>query len=157
MLFRSVKDAGRFAAYETSIRKEADGKLWAYIHDVRTAAGQRGQGLGIQAFAQQVRAARALGLKRFELWAAGHPGDQTHNGWLTWPKFGFDAPLNRFDLASLPRAYASARTINDLMFLDADEWWAKTGTERSMVFDLGNDSSMMRQFRRYLKKKGLTI
>lgn len=96
-LFLEVKDTGRFETYETSIRTDADGSLWAYLHDVRTAASQRGQGLGIQAFARQVRAARALGLVRFELWAAGHPGDQTHNGWITWAKFGFDAPLNKHD------------------------------------------------------------
>ena len=156
-LYLEVKDTDRFVAYETSIRKDANGSLWAYLHDVRTAAGLRGQGLGLQAFLRQVQMARALGLKRFELWAAGHPGDQTHNGWITWAKFGFDAPLHKDDLAALPRAYASARTVNDIMFLDADDWWAKTGTERSRVFELYDGSSMMRQFRRYLTKKGFTL
>lgn len=156
-LFLEVKDTGRFETYETSIRCDANGSLWAYIHDVRTAPGLGGKGLGIRAFMRQVQAAQALGLTRFELWAAGHPGDQTHNGWLTWPKFGFDAPLNKVDLAALPAAYAWARTVNDIMDLDAHDWWARQGTERSMVFELRDDSSMMRQFRRYLKLKGLSL
>lgn len=156
-LYLEVKDAPRFAAYETSIRTDADGSLWDYLHDVRIAAGLGGQGLGLQAFLRQIQMARALGLTRFELWAAGHPGDQAHNGWITWAKFGFDAPLNKYELAALPRAYATARTVNDIMFLGADDWWAKTGSERSMVFDLYAGSSMMSQFRRYLKKKGYTL
>jgi hypothetical protein len=156
-LFLDVKDAGRFETYETSIRRDADGSLWAYIHDVRTTAGLRGQGLGIRAFVRQVQAAREFGLTRFELWAAGHPGDQTHNGWLTWPKFGFDAPLNRLDLAALPRAYAGARTLNDIMRLKAHAWWAKQGSERAMIFYLRDDSSMMEQFQRYLNEKGLSL
>ncbi len=106
---------------------------------------------------RQVQAAQALGLTRFELWAAGHPGDQTHNGWLTWPKFGFDAPLNKLDLASLPRALARARTLNDIMRLKAHDWWSKQGAERTMIFYLRTDSSMMKQFRWYLSEKGLTL
>ena len=156
-LYLEVKDAGRFESYETSVRRDGDGGLWAYIHEVRTAPGLRGKGLGIRAFMRQVQAAQALRLTRFELWAAGHPGDQTHNGWLTWPKFGFDALLNRLDLAALPRAYAGARTLNDIMRLKAHAWWAKQGAERAMIFYLHDDSSMMEQFRRYLNEKGLTL
>ncbi len=48
-LYLEVHDPARFETYETSIRRDFDGSLWAYIHDVRTAAGLRGQGLGIHA------------------------------------------------------------------------------------------------------------
>jgi len=58
-LYLSVSDP-RFARYETSVRRDANGNLFAYIHHVYVAAGQTGQGYGLRAFLQQVRGALRL-------------------------------------------------------------------------------------------------
>ncbi|MGH9799417.1 MAG: hypothetical protein ACRD82_03555, partial [Blastocatellia bacterium] len=82
-LYLSVDDPARFEAYETSIRQDLNGELYGYIHEVRVAAGQGGQGFGLRAFLRQVAAARTIGLKRFELFAAGDPADTSSNGYYT--------------------------------------------------------------------------
>ena len=104
---------------------------------------------------QQVAGARKLGIRRIELWASGNYNDAGYNGYYTWARFGFDAPLTQRDRRLLPPELAVAQTVNDLIHLGAAEWWKKNGDDRAMMFDLAEDSSMMRVFRAYLKEKGL--
>jgi hypothetical protein len=153
-LYLAVDDPARFEVYETSVRRDARGDLYAYIHEVRTAVGRRGQGLGLQAFRRQVAGARALGVKRFELWAAGNIRDTANNGYYTWARFGFDAPLGN-ERVFLPAQLSAARTINDVILGGGHEWWKQHGSERTMIFDLNDSSSMMQVLRAYLQGKGL--
>jgi hypothetical protein len=154
-LYLTVNDA-RFERYETSVRKDADGSLFAYIHHAYAAAGQSGQGHGVRAFLRQVNAARRLGLKCFELFAAGHPRSTNENGYYVWARFGFDAPLREIERQALPPDLTGATTLNQVMQSGAHRWWKKVGNLRSMVFDLRDESEMMRTFRAYLDEKGIT-
>ncbi len=153
-LYLAVDDSTRFEVYETSVRCDAQGELFAYIHEVRVAVGQGGQGLGIRAFCRQVSGAQSLGIIRFELWAAGDVRDTSHNGYYTWGRFGFDALL-RNEKRFLPFHLSQSQTINDVILSGAQAWWKQHGSERSMVFDLADDSSMMAVLRAYRKEKGL--
>ena len=153
-LYLAVDDPTRFEVYETSVRHDGQGELFAYIHEVRVAVGQGGQGLGIHAFIRQLAGAKALGVTRFELWAAGDVRDKSHNGYYTWARFGFDAPLRNEKLFR-PFHLSQAQTINDVILNGAYAWWKQHGSERSMVFDLADDSSMMAVLRAYRKEKGL--
>lgn len=153
-LYLAVNDPARFEVYETSVRRDAQDTLFAYIHEVRVAVGRSGQGLGIQAFLRQVAGAKALGITRFELWAAGDVRDTSHNGYYTWARFGFDALLGN-EKRFLPARLLQAQTINDLMLRGEHRWWKLHGSERSMVFDLADDSSMMAVLRAYRKEKSL--
>jgi hypothetical protein len=154
-LYLTVSDA-RFDRYETSIRKDEDGSLFAYIHHAYVAAGQRGQGHGARAFLRQVNAARRLGLRRFELFAAGHPSSSDENGYYVWARYGFDAPLRDEEQARLPRPLKGATTINQLVRRGGQKWWKRFGNARSMNFDLADDSEMMSVFRDYLMEKGIS-
>jgi hypothetical protein len=154
-LYLAVGDPARFEVYETSVRRDLRGDLYAYIHEVRTAVGRRGQGLGLEAFRRQVAGARALGVKRFELFAAGDPADISDNGYYTWARFGFDAPLYERERIILPPELSQAVNVNDLMQLGGHRWWFENGGFRSMVFDLSDGSAMMNVFRDYLKEKGI--
>lgn len=153
-LYLAVDDPARFEVYETSVRPDANGELYGYIHEVRAASGQRGQGLGARAFARQVAGARSLGLKRFELWAAGNVRDTSYNGYYTWARFGFDARLAT-ERAFLPPHLRGAKSINELILAGEQQWWKQHGTERTMIFEVHDGSSMMQVFRAYLKEKGL--
>ena len=126
----AVDDPTRFEVYETSVRRDAQGGLFAYIHEVRAAVGQGGHGLGIQAFIRQVAGAKALGITRFELWAAGEHFDRSSNGYYTWARFGFDARLGTEEAASSPWPYLT--TLNQLIQLGGGWWWQRFGNARSM-------------------------
>jgi GNAT superfamily N-acetyltransferase len=51
----------------------------------------QGKGIGLTVFAQQVDAAARAGLTSIKTTAIR---DDTHNGYSTWAKFGYDADLN---------------------------------------------------------------
>ncbi|HEX4947139.1 MAG TPA: hypothetical protein VFZ34_10760 [Blastocatellia bacterium] len=151
-LFLEVRDAARFESYQTSIRQDSDGSLWAFIHEVRVAAGKRGQGLGIAAFAQQAKAAQSLGLTRFELWATGDFFDRANNGYYTWARFGFDAPLTPQQRQSLPASLAGSRTVNEVIRRKGYDWWKKAGSDTKMVFYLHTGSAMMKTLLEYVQE-----
>lgn len=116
--------------------------------------------VGLDSFQRQVVGAQALGVKRIETFAAGnHESLKSKNevGYLVWAKFGFDARLaveQRMQLQQTPEL-ATVETLNELISLPAgEEWWKLNGSPMKMVFELTADSSMMRVFRRHLKKKG---
>ena len=155
-LYLSVNDP-RFERYETSVRKDVDGGLFAYIHHTYVAAGQTGQGYGLRAFLQQVRSAQRLGLTRFELYAAGNPATGAENGYYTWARYGFNAALREPEIALLPAALRGVADLNEVMQRGYHWWWKATGDSRSMVFDLAQNSSMMQVFRAYLETKKLTF
>ncbi|NOT63981.1 MAG: hypothetical protein HOP19_27520 [Acidobacteria bacterium] len=144
-----------FECYETSIRRDAGGGLYAYLHDVRKR-GREPKNLAIRAFLRQVNAARALGVKRFELYAAGDGNDTKFSGYRFWPRLGFNAQLSQSEREKLPPTLAQAGDLNQLMRLpDGYTWWKRFGRERSMIFDLVENSAMMQVFRQHLKTVGL--
>jgi len=89
------------------------------------------------------------------LWAAGDVRDRSNNGYYTWARFGFDAYLGP-EKVFLPPHLSRVKTTNDLMLNGGHLWWKQHGSQRSMVFDLAEDSSMMQVFQAYLKEKGLS-
>jgi hypothetical protein len=135
-------------------RRDDKGNLFIWNHRLEKDRGAP-PGFGLKVFARQVAGARRLGVKRIELWAAGNARDGAHNGYYTWARFGFDAPLSKRDRLLLPDELVGAKTTNDLMKVGAAEWWKKNGDDRSMVFDLADDSSMMAAFKSYLNEKGV--
>ena len=144
-----------FECYETSIRRDRNGDLYAYIHDVRKHTREPRE-IAIKAFLRQVTAARKLGLKRFELYAAGTAADTKFSGYRFWPRLGFNAALYDFELNDLPPSLIEAGNLNDLMQRPLGyEWWKRKGSERSMIFDLAAESAMMKVFRHRLQELGL--
>jgi hypothetical protein len=105
-------DDWRFERYETSIRRDRDGSLFAYLHHVYVAGGQRGQGHGARAFLRQMTMAQQLGLKRFELFAAGGHGSTDENGYYVWARYGFDAPLYEVERRALPPELFGVTMLN---------------------------------------------
>ena len=154
-LYLTVSDA-RFERYETSIRQDADGSLFAYLHHIYAATGQRGKGYGVRAFLRQVNSARRLGLTRFELHAAGYSGSSDENGYYVWARFGFEAPLRVTEQARLPKPLQGATTLNQLIQRGGQPWWKLFGSARSMRFDLADGSTMLAVFRAYLQEKHIT-
>ena len=154
-LFLAVEHSW-FECYETSIRKDQGGELYAYLHDVRKR-GREPRNLTARAFLRQLAAARKLGIKRFELYAAGYFNDTSFSGYRVWPQMGFNAALRVDEQRKLPPHLAGAQDLNQLILLPGGyEWWKEEGAARSMIFEPRENSEMMKVFRRRLKTIGIS-
>lgn len=141
----------------------------------------RGKGLGLQIFADEVRHASALGLTQIRTGAAGNYYDgfvrgDGYIGYYVWPRMGYDAKLKPIHTTRLqaqmsidPENYRSGKKINfplpesaqkattlqELMQSGSQgrDWWKYNGSEISVIFDLKPGSASMQILDRYLLEK----
>lgn len=115
------------------------------------------RGIGIESFLNQVEGALRLGIRRIHTKGAGSPRSGDDNGYYTWARFGFDASFDEDEADFIPRKYALAGGLNDLIGMGGSEWWKANGWPKRMTFDLDPDSSSMRILNSYvdeLKRQG---
>ncbi len=113
--------------------------------------GMQTQGLGLAIFARQLSHARRLGIRRIET-VAGR--GRRENGYYTWPRFGFDAPLPLEVRRRLPMMFRRAARVGDLMEREAGRsWWRKHGVPLSLAFDLESRSRCWKRFDRYIRAR----
>ncbi len=102
-------------------------------------------GLGAKIFADQVSAAVKEGFSYIDCQAAK---SEDMNGYITWPKLGYDAPLKTaFDSISPEKAkeakqkFPNAKNISDIMHAPGGkQWWQENGDSFDAVFDLSPGS-----------------
>jgi len=82
------------------------------------------------------------------------------NGYYTWARFGYDAPLASHHTEQLRNAtgamaeHRDATRISDLMATQHGRaWWKDKGTWTQMSFDLDKGSKSMRTLDAYLKHR----
>lgn len=139
---------------EDSLRSISGGVLYNELLVLKKDAPA---GIGTRIFASQVEAARQLGLQRIEVYAAGSAGSD-YNGYYTWARLGYRAPLKADEMGRLPAELRGARDVGDLMATAAGrDWWRKNGSGRAMSFDLGAGSESLRHLQAYLKEKGIQL
>ena len=135
-----------------SIRRDRAGALFIYNHEF-TKRHDAPPYLGVRALLTQIKAAQPLGIQRIHLYGEGDAKSVSRNGYYTWARCGFDAPLWLEEQKNLSGELYGARTLNELMQHQSGiEWWRRNGCSRSMVFDLALDSSMMEVLRNYLQE-----
>jgi SPP1 gp7 family putative phage head morphogenesis protein len=117
------------------------------------------QGIGARSFARQVSELAESGFARIETYAAGsYRNDLGLNGYDTWARLGYDAPLTAEEIAGLPEALQTARRVQDLMATEAGRaWWEIHGNGRAMIFDLSEESRSRRVLDDYIKQKGIKL
>lgn len=117
------------------------------------------KGFGTRVFASQVKAAvESGGYRRIATHAAGDIEDTTFNGYYTWPRLGYDAPLRRAEIELLPANLQHSRTVLDIMATpEGRAWWKENGTGRDMVFDLAENSRSRRTLDAYLKEQDIQL
>ena len=109
----------------------------------------QGRGLGLRIFQRQAAAAAALGVARIELVAGRR---RSENGYYTWPRFGFDAPLPARLQPTLPLGLRDAETVLDLMGCEAGRlWWREHGVPLGVAFDLASGSRCWAVLRGYVR------
>jgi hypothetical protein len=126
---------------------------------------EQGKGLGVQVFTKQVENARKLGFSYIDCHAArvnprnpGHP----HNGYYTWPRFGYDMPLEHTfrhvtaahrDKATA--AFPHAKSVLDILLTrEGRDWWKKNGWDLFYAkFDLTPGSRSQKVLNAYLAER----
>lgn len=142
------------------IRVDGSGDPFLYFELILFDA-QAYPGFGAVAFYRAAQAAQRVGLTRIELLAAGGQGykyswTRPFNGYHSWARFGFDAPLWPTTLqkcAQVPHL-ANCRTLLDIIAVDPG-WWKANGDGCDMAFDLRQGSRSRHTLLTYLKERGL--
>jgi hypothetical protein len=125
------------------------------------------KGRGHELFAQQVRVLQQMGANRIVTCAAGYgsghqlakrEGPSEENGYYTWPRLGYDGPLEPVHLEGMPARLRSRLgpepTIQQLFVLEGGkEWWHKNGAEICLRFDLTPDSPNLKILEEYGRER----
>jgi hypothetical protein len=113
------------------------------------------KGLGTRMMATSIFTAQEVGLKEIQIMAAGKPD----NGYYTWPRLGFDAPLTAADLRQLDRdGLKNVESVLDVMQTPTGrDWWRVNGTRREMTFSLDHMGSSVRVLTQYLNERGIKL
>lgn len=115
--------------------------------------------LGAVSFGLLALTAYELGYDEITLLAGG--GAPKHSsmwalpdmiGYMVWPKFGFDAPLEIGETANAPHL-SGCRTVNEVRGLDLDWWEKQEGNGRVMTFDLSPWSESWKILLNYISNK----
>lgn len=116
-------------------------------------ANAQGKGLGADVFGRQVEQCREMGIASIRCHAAkANPRDPSkpHNGYYTWPRFGYDADIEdeNFDTPvyrQLKANFPEAETLLEVMATpEGREWWKTNGSDiYHAKFDLEDGSRSM--------------
>ncbi len=155
-------DAVRVFAFD-----EKTGEIYIRNEEFWVKKDKQGAGIGAEVFGRQVENAAALGVTKIRCHAAKeNPRDpqNPHNGYYTWPRFGYDQPLDAFDESeaaelrlkkAIRKNFPEARSVLDVMATPAGrEWWKKNGDDLQVAaFDLAENSRSRRIFDAYLQER----
>jgi hypothetical protein len=115
--------------------------------------------LGTVGFVYLALAAHELGRDEITLLAGGGAARNaldwnppTMVGYKVWPKFGFDAPLERGEMARV-KHLSHCKTVSDVRRTDLDWWENVGGNGRIMRFDLHPASDSWQTLLNYVQSK----
>lgn len=139
------------------------GKRWCTKSYFEIGDDSPYKGMGVLFVRRAVESLRAAGFDRINLYAAGEPGDPKYNGYYTWPRFGYNAPLwakirERPGYASFVAASGGKEPATILDILDRPggaKWWKENGGPTSMVFNLAPNSRSSRTLEAYLAERAV--
>ena len=129
-----------------------------YVHP-----DKKGNGIGSQIFHNAVKEQAKLGIKDMETYAVKGPSE---NGYYTWPRLGFDAPLHEVYDRDIPRHISKldqiedvvpgAKTVRDVIsHPEGRKWWKENGKEiKDAKFDLTEGSDSRNILDNYMSVRG---
>ncbi len=149
----SIKGSG-FKA-RRYLRRDKDGKLFIKNDIFEVDEDKQGSGIGSEIFSRQVQTASAMGVSYLVCEAAGRPGDKM-NGYYTWPRMGYDAPIASIENAvKIKKQFPEAKTLLDVMASEEGrDWWKANGLDiEKATFDLTSDSRSMKIHAAYMAER----
>jgi hypothetical protein len=133
-----------------------EGKI--YNSSLRVNNSAQGSGIGTKIFATQVQAGIKAGFKSINTYAAK---GSSYNGFYTWPRLGYDAPLpgsvrEKLVVGKLLKDAEKFSRISDVMkSKEGRDWWKANGTQGNMEFDLSPGSLSRQVLGAYARAKGI--
>lgn len=132
---------------------------WIYnsLMDVK----EKGGGIGLNLFVNQVKEARLSGFKYLKVGAAGefHTKDKW-NGYITWAKFGYEMlPNDQLNfLKTMSINGRKEKTVSELVSTkEGADFWEKKGSWWDGKFDLTNNSKSMQNLQKYLSDRNINV
>jgi SPP1 gp7 family putative phage head morphogenesis protein len=114
--------------------------------------------LGTRVFATQVATARQIGIDLISVYAAGDINNSYFNGYYTWPRLGYDGPIDPYLRRQLPPSLAGAMRISDLMATEEGrDWWRDNGESINLEFDLTDGSYSLTFLASILNSTGIRL
>lgn len=163
-LTASVKS--RNADYEAirQFTKDRRGKVTVENVSFRMPRHARNQGQGAKLFADQVRSLRSMGVDTIETLAAGNFREAvtgSHNGYITWPKLGYDGTIPRHILSKLPKELkakmGNRRNVQSLLALPGgEEAWELYGGSFAATFDTREGSPSVKKLEEYMARRAVS-
>jgi len=144
---------------QRTLRRDSDGQLSLkndlFFINREDRPGQNADvPRGADMLSRQIDAARRLGVKMIKTDACR---GSTMNGYITWPKLGYDGPLPPDKLRALPAALKTGMAGNtNIQSLLAQpggaDWWQQHGDSITLSFDPHPDSPNSRYLANYLAR-----
>lgn len=115
-------------------------------------------GTGTRILATQARMAERLGIPRI-ITDAGGTASSGMNGYYTWPRLGYNAPLRASVQRDLPANLKGATTTHELFARPGGaEWWRENGSGMNgMVFETHKGSPSRQILDGYLEQKDIRL
>lgn len=157
----SVNIKSRNFDSDMDIGIDASGKKWLHIDGFWIDESVQGSGMGTDIYSNIVDNAREHGLSYIYLHAAkNNPQDENspHNGYYTWPRFGFDADIDSLQrelISKIKGRFPEAESILDVMSSrEGRDWWKANGEDLFKTqFDLKEGSRSMKIYNSYLDER----
>ena len=148
---RGITAEVRGAGFEMHRTLYRDERYRLVCHNEAFDVTDTGKGLGTKLFGEQVDSLKKAGVVEMRT-TASRGGDA--NGYYTWARLGYDAPLPQTTRGKLPSPLAKARNVSDLMRSEKGRtWWKENGHTIDMTFDMRDSSPSMKVFRAYQAAK----
>ena len=139
-----------------TLRRQPDGSV-VVVNNSLTLRDDSPAGKGTRMLATQVQALAGSGVAFIVTEAHGFAGSD-QNGYYTWPRLGYNAPLPAATRRRLPSALRDAHDLHTLLATTAGRtWWREHGHTLPMRFDLVENSTSRRVLAAYLVEKGLSL
>lgn len=139
------------------LRIGEDGKPEIYNGFLEVAEAQRGKGIGRQILGRQIEQSQRLGIARMQTLAGGDAESAEAgqmNGYMVWPKFGYDGRLDEEHLDALPAQFRGVETIQELYSTrEGRQAWERHGSAIHLEFDLSPDSDSLEIWNEYQREK----
>jgi hypothetical protein len=133
-----------------TLKRASDGTK--YIKNDSFYMTSKGTGLGTKIFARQVKQASKAGYSKIVTDAAGRKG-MSDNGYYTWARLGYNAPLSAADRSALPKKFRKAKDIQQLMAMKGGKEMEGTWLHVSRHFRLKERLPLPPRTRRVLEGK----
>lgn len=135
-----------------------NGRIELHNQILKINPSQKGQGLGPRIVATGLVQASLIGVEVVTVQAAGDAGSDWQ-GYLQWPKMGFDARIPQWAAQNLPTTLQGKieRFTDFLIYPEGLKWWADNGSNVNLEFDLDTDSLSQIVLLEYLKYKGIIL